>query len=195
MGATSHALLPSAPSIATKTRSLVVFHLPNGATAPATMINKLHHKVHEPARSANIVPALTKNSLLSTSKFVDAGYTVVYDKNEVNYYEMTTTKVIASEAAVLRGWKCPLDKLWRVPLVPNVTNLNTDTILLNTPTGYTSLNAIHEVANNSVTRQHIDTCMHAQLRSEYLHNMYELPSIGHTIRYLPRLVTRSKRLG
>ena len=79
----------------------MVFHLPNGATAPATTINKLHHNVREPARSANIVPTLTENSLLSTSKFVDAGYMVVYDKNEVNYYETNTTKVMASEAAVL----------------------------------------------------------------------------------------------
>ena len=43
---------------------------------------------------------------------------------------------------------------------------------------------MHEVATNSVTRQHIDTCMRAQQRTEFLHNVYELPSIGHTIRYL-----------
>ena len=91
-GATSHALLTTAPSIPTGTRSHVVFHLLNGATAPATSINKLHHDVREPARSANVVPALTENSLLSTSKFVDAGYTIVYDKNEVNYYETASTK-------------------------------------------------------------------------------------------------------
>ena len=99
-GATSHALLPTAPSIPTGKRSTVIFHLPNGATAPATTIHKLHHNVREPARSANIVPELATNSLMSTSKFVDAGYTVVYDDKEVNYYEKATTKIIVSEEAV-----------------------------------------------------------------------------------------------
>ena len=85
---------------------------------------------------------------------MDAGYTVVYDKNEVNYYETTTTKVIAFKAAVLQGWICPRDKLWRIPLVPNITNLNTDTILLNTPTGYASLNAMHEGYQQHHTTAH-----------------------------------------
>ena len=93
-----HALLPAtAPSILTGTRSNVVFHLPNGATAPSTTINKLHHDVREPARRANIVPDLATNSLMSTSKFVDARYTVVYDDKEVDYYEKATTKTVVSE--------------------------------------------------------------------------------------------------
>ena len=109
---------------------------------------------------------------------------MVYDKHEVNYYETASTKVHASEAAVLRGWRCPRDKLWRVPLVPTIGNINTDTILLDAPTGYASLNAIHEVANTVVTRQHIDANMKPPPRPEYLQNVYELPSIGQTIRYL-----------
>jgi hypothetical protein len=48
-GATSHALLPSAPSIPTGIRSKVVFHLPNGTTAAASTVNKLLHNVREPA--------------------------------------------------------------------------------------------------------------------------------------------------
>jgi hypothetical protein len=39
--------------------------------------------VCEPAHSVNIVPALVKNFLLSTNKFAKAGYTVIYDKDEV----------------------------------------------------------------------------------------------------------------
>ena len=128
--------------------------------APATTINKLHHQVREPASLANVVPALTANSLISTSKFVDTGYTVVYERDEVNYYEATSTKFIVLEAAVLCGWQCPHDKLWRIPLVPDVKNLNTDTILLNMHTGHASLNAMHEVANTSVTQQHIDMLDH-----------------------------------
>ena len=77
--------------------------------------------------------------------------------------------------------RCPHD---RVPLVPTIENINTDTILLDAPTGYASLNMIHEVTNTAVTRQHIDASMKAPPRPENLQNVYELPSIGHTIRYL-----------
>ncbi len=90
-GATLHALLPSAPSISTGIPSKVVFHLPNGTMAAASTVNKLLHNVREPARSAKIVPTLTNNSLISTSKFNDAGYTAVYDDKEVNYYKKAPT--------------------------------------------------------------------------------------------------------
>jgi hypothetical protein len=119
-GATSHALLPSAPSISTSIPSKVVFHLSNRTTAAASTVNKLLHYVWEPARSANIIHTLANNSLISTNKFVDAGYTVIYDDKEVNYYKKATTKISMLEDAVLQGWQCPNDKLWHVPLVPNV---------------------------------------------------------------------------
>jgi hypothetical protein len=129
-GATSHALLPSAPLIPTGEWSQAVFHLPNGAMAAATAINKLHLNVHESARSVNIVPALVENSLLSPNKFVEAGYTVIYDAEEVNFYNTRTTKIVVSEAAIFKGWRCPRAKLWRVPITEVVTNKNTDTLLL-----------------------------------------------------------------
>jgi hypothetical protein len=102
-GAILHALLPLAPSIPTGIQSKVVFHLPDGTTAGASTVNKLLHNVREPAQSANIIPTLANNSLISTSKFVDAGYTVINDNKEVNYYEKATTKIIVSEDAVLQG--------------------------------------------------------------------------------------------
>ena len=76
-GATSSAFLREDPSIPTGRTSSAIFHLPNGAVAPATTINKLLHNVRAPARDVNIVPSLVGNSLLSTSKFTDAGYTVI----------------------------------------------------------------------------------------------------------------------
>ncbi len=84
-GATSHALLLSALSIPTGIPSKEVFHLPNRTTAAASTVNKLLHNIREPAQSANIVTTLTKSSLNSTSKFVDARYTNVYNDKEVNY--------------------------------------------------------------------------------------------------------------
>ncbi len=93
-GVALHALLLLAPSIPTSIWSKVVFHLPNRTTAAASTVNKLLQNVLEPARSANIVLILANNSLMSTSKFVDAGYTIVYDDKEVNYFEKATTKII-----------------------------------------------------------------------------------------------------
>ncbi len=84
-GATLSAFLRKDPSRAMDKLSTTVFHLPDGAIAPAMTRNKLLHNVREPARSFNIVPALKENSLLSTNKFAKAGYTVIYDKDEVNF--------------------------------------------------------------------------------------------------------------
>ncbi len=69
-GTTSHALLPSAPSIPTGIPSKVIFHLPNATAAAASTVNKLLHNVWEPAQSASIVPTLTNNSLISTSSLL-----------------------------------------------------------------------------------------------------------------------------
>jgi hypothetical protein len=93
-----------APSIPTHIWSTLIFHLPDGTTAAASTVNKLLNDIQEPTQSANIILTLANNSLISTSKFVDAGYTVVYDNKEVNYYEKATTKISVSEDAVLQGW-------------------------------------------------------------------------------------------
>jgi len=107
-GATSSAFLKDEePSIPTGRISSAVFHFPNGTIAPATTLNKLLHNIRAPARDANIVPSLVENSLLSTSKFAAAGYTTIYDENEVNFYDTKTTKITVSAEAVLKGWCCP----------------------------------------------------------------------------------------
>ncbi len=66
------------------------------------MIHKLHHNLREPA--INIVPSLVGNSLLSTVKMVEAGYTAIYDDKEVNFYDTATTKTTVLADAILKGW-------------------------------------------------------------------------------------------
>jgi hypothetical protein len=122
-----------------------MFHLPNEATAAATMIHKLHHNKREPARSVNIVPSLFGNSLLNTVKIVKAGYTAIYDDKEVNFYDSTTPKITVSADAILKGWRCPQVKLWCVSLVNNIRNENTDTLLLDHPHKHDCLNLLYEV--------------------------------------------------
>ncbi len=71
---------------------------------------------------------------MSTSKFVNADYIVIYDKSEVNFYKAKATKITVSEEAVLKGWPFPAAGLWWLPLVENPVNLNTNTLLLDHPT-------------------------------------------------------------
>ncbi len=91
--ATSNAFLPSAPTLPTGTVSTAVIHLPNGATAAATMIHKLQNNLREPAHNFNIVLSLFGNSLLGTVKMVEASYTAIYNNKEVNFNNTVTTKI------------------------------------------------------------------------------------------------------
>jgi hypothetical protein len=147
-GATSSAFLKEDPSIPTGRVSSAVFHLPNGAVAPATTVKKLLHNVRAPTRDVNIVPSLVENSLLSS-------YTAIYDKNKVNFYDTKTTNVTVSAEAALKGWRCPHTNPWHVPLFPIVTNLNTNTLILDHPSGQNSLNSMYTLKTNQISCEHV----------------------------------------
>ncbi len=148
------------------------------------MIHKLHHNLWEPARSINIVPSLVGKSLLSTVKMVEASYRAIYDNKEVNFYNTATTKIMVLADTILKGWQRPWAKLWHVPLVDNVCNENTDTLFLDHPHKHDCLNSLYEVESTTTTWEHINNIMLQTIGREYIHNMYELPSIEPTIRYL-----------
>jgi hypothetical protein len=183
-GATLSAFLKKDQSCATGELSTTVFHLPDSAIAPAMTRNKLLHNVREPARSVNIVPALVENSLLSTNKFSKAGYTVIYDKDEVNFYNARNTKFTVLEEAIITGWQYPHQKMWRIPLVPIVTNLNMDTLLFDHPSGLDSLNAMYAVSSSTVARNHVTLHLGQLAQPDQIHDEYELPSVKPTIQYL-----------
>ena len=86
-GATSTAGRPQDPFITSNIPSDMVFHLPTGGTARALLTAKMHHKLREPARLVDIVPSLTDNTLISTSKLTDVNYFAVYNDKEVNIYD------------------------------------------------------------------------------------------------------------
>jgi hypothetical protein len=115
---------------------------------------------------------------------VEAGYTVIYDDKEVNFYNTATTKITVSADAILKEWQYPRAKLWRAPLVDSVHNKNMDTLLLNHPHKHDCLNSLYEVGSTTTTWEHINTIMLQTIGREYIHNMYKLPSIEPTIRYL-----------
>jgi hypothetical protein len=127
-GAIASAFKPLDPSVPTGNRSTATFGGAFGKQATAKTMNKLHHKLCKPAPawSVHIIPQV-QNSLLSTSKVINADYIAIYDKEEVNFYNAKTTKTTMLEEAVLKGWQCPVARLWWLPLVENPVNLNTNT--------------------------------------------------------------------
>ena len=55
-----------------------------------------------PANEIHMVTGF-KDNLLSTSKFVDAGYAWIFDQDEVCVYDMNNTKITTSCAAIMKG--------------------------------------------------------------------------------------------
>jgi len=153
-GATSTAGTPNDPFIMSNKASNKIFCLPTGGIAVATRTATLQLNVRAPANEVDIVPNLDQ-TLLSGSKFADAGYTAVYDKEEANFYNSSAVKI--DEKTVLRGYRCPRTTLWRVPLQPIISNENTDTLLLDSKCGSQSLNRLYEVPITSAVRERLRT--------------------------------------
>ena len=76
-----------------------------------------------------------QHTLLSDKKFAYANYISIYYGDKVNIYCGGTAKMKISEAEVLKGWRYSVERLWHIPLTANITKLNTDTLLLNSPDG------------------------------------------------------------
>ena len=112
-----------------------IFALADGHPVAGSNISKLYHNVCESAHTVDMVPVLVDNSLLSGGKFADAGYRSICDRSKVKFYFGQSVKIPVPEEAVVKGWRCPNTKLWRIPLQTHRTNLTTQTILLNGPTG------------------------------------------------------------
>ncbi len=83
--------------------------------------------IHGQAATADMVPMLRHNSLISTSKLADANYHMVFTPNEVLVYngEVEPTKI-----PVWKGWRDKETGLWRVHLTDEVTNINMQMKLL-----------------------------------------------------------------
>ena len=130
-------------------------------------------------------PALSNQSLPSNRKVADAGYISICDDKGVNIYYGRTARIIVSESAVLKEWKYLCTKLWRVPLHPCVTNLNTHTLLLDGTTGTESLNSIYSVPLRTKMLSHPE--VFNQIRPsavKSINNVYEIPSIEPADEYL-----------
>ena len=63
----------------------------------------------------------------------DEGYVTVFDENEFNIYDGKKVKIVISEKAVLKGYRCKNSGLWRIPLKDSILNENMDTIIVDRP--------------------------------------------------------------
>ena len=75
--------------------------MPNGSIEAATAMDALHHSLRAPARDVHIVPSIERDLLLSVSKFVDANYIAIFDKDEVNIFNANNTEGRVTRAAIL----------------------------------------------------------------------------------------------
>ena len=99
-------------------------------------------------RTRNRRTCLFDFDFFRNGKFAEAGYISVCDGDEVNIYDGRTAKITISEEAALKGWFCPHQRLWRIPLQQHITNYNTQTLILDGPTGMESLNSLYTVPSS-----------------------------------------------
>ena len=125
-GATSSIGTEDNPSKRTGRPSTKEFILPNGEVVPAKGIAEYPFDVRKPAKELHITPGISKISLLSTSKYADAGYITVFQKDRVNVYDAHNTMITVSREAVLRGWRERGENLWLIPIVETARNNNMD---------------------------------------------------------------------
>jgi hypothetical protein len=92
-------------------------------------MDKFQHDMCHPAKDVHIVMGIERDSFLIIPKFADANYVAIFDKDEVNIYDANKTTIIVSSGTILQGWRCKQTTLWQVPLIKNVQNNKTDTVL------------------------------------------------------------------
>jgi hypothetical protein len=86
------------------------------------------------ARNIYITPGIKETLLISTVKFAEAGYITIFDQDQVNIHDQHNTVITVSRAAILRGWREPgTNDLWRIPLISDISNQNTNTVIITHP--------------------------------------------------------------
>jgi hypothetical protein len=163
-GATSGVGTKVDPSHCTGEPSDKRFILPSGDVIQATEIAEYPFNIRAPANELHITPGVSQHSLLSTGKYADANYITVFDKDTVNVDDANETIITVTKDAILQGWRDTDSKLWRIPLVDVVQNVNTDTIVVNRP-------PTEFLTDRPPTE-------------EAIHNVYELKTSPELVRYL-----------
>ena len=81
-----------------------MFESPEKASLFSSTKAFLHHTVREPEKSADVVPSLVRNLLLSAGKFADTKYVTVLTPEEVLIYDdLGELQLTISQEEILKG--------------------------------------------------------------------------------------------
>eukprot|EP00804_Cyclotella_cryptica_P006780 CCRYP_019524-RA/>CCRYP_019524-RA protein AED:0.42 eAED:0.37 QI:0/0/0/1/0/0/4/0/627 len=171
-GATSTAGTLHDPFIHSKTRSTKIFMLPTGTTTAATIQAQL----------------LLNSTLYQTfTKHYSVGANLATPTTQpctTNTQSTSTTPPLSTSLnkPVLTGYRCPHTGLWQIPLHPITVNENTDTLILDSKCRLQSTQPRYHVPTPTHIREHLQASL--QCNTDHILNVYELPSIEQSIRYL-----------
>ena len=104
-GCTSNVGTEDDPCKRTGVASNKVFILPGGQALAASKMATYPFTLRSPSFDVHITPGITSNSLLSTGKCADANYITVFDKEQVNVYNINHVTISVTRGALLRGWR------------------------------------------------------------------------------------------
>ena len=127
-----------------------IFMLPDGHAVKATDKLTLRHKLRKGALEMNVTPGV-HTSLISVCQMADEGYVMLFDENECNIYDGEKVKIVISEKAVSKGYRCKNSGLWRIPLKDTILNKNMDTIIIDRPNPVESILHISELPSTENT--------------------------------------------
>ena len=100
-GCTSNVGTSNDPCQRTGVASNKVFILPSGQVLTASEMATYPFKLRAPAADVHITPGITSNSLLSTGKCADANYITVFDKEQVNVYNVNDVTISVTRGEIL----------------------------------------------------------------------------------------------
>ena len=104
-----------------------IFQMARGNTAPGEDIVHLGTlPLRTKAATGHTVRGLM-NNLGSMSTMTRNGYIPIFEGDKISIYNAGNTPITVSRTAVLEGWYVPHKKLWRIPLVKNVTDIRHQT--------------------------------------------------------------------
>ena len=104
-GTASNAMKPGDPCTQTGRRSSKQYKMATGHIISGGEEALMDHEVREPTRTCDIVPGITEDLLISTRKFADAGYVILFDGEEVNIYDASNNGITITKRTIIRGWR------------------------------------------------------------------------------------------
>ena len=87
-----------------------------GHLAPGNDVVELPLNVHGKTKEGQTVSG-TKNNLYSLNGLVKEGCVSIFERYRFKVYDATNTKIWVTRGAVLQGYYCPDEGLWRIPLL------------------------------------------------------------------------------